>query len=63
MNTITLGEIIYSLRVNANLSQAALAQQAKVSRSTISRIENNLSFPQKETFYSIFYALGTTGRL
>ena len=52
-----LGSIIYSLRKEANLTQAALAKKAHLSQSAISRLEDGSRWPTKRTIKLICNAL------
>ena len=45
---MSLGERIYRLRTEKNLSQGDLAEQLEVSRQSISKWENNSAVPELE---------------
>ena len=48
------------LRKDANLSQQDIANQSKVIRTTIARIENGMNSPQIKTMLQILEPLGYT---
>ena len=48
------------LRKSANLSQQEIANQSKVIRTTIARIENGMNSPQIKTMLQILEPLGYT---
>ena len=51
------GSIIYSLRKEANLTQADLAKATGLSQSAISRLEDGSRWPRKHTLLRICKAL------
>ena len=51
------GSIIYSLRKEANLTQAALAKATGLTQSEISRLEDGSRWPRKHTLRRICKAL------
>ena len=51
------GSIIYSLRKEANLTQAALAKKAHLTQSAISRLEDGSRWPARRTIRLICNAL------
>lgn len=55
-----LAERLLELRINADLSQARLAEIAGVDRKTINRIENGHFSPALDTIVRLSVALGTT---
>ncbi len=48
------------LRKDANLSQQDIANQSKIIRTTIARIENGMNSPQVKTMLQILEPLGYT---
>lgn len=60
MNNKTRNQIaarIKSLRLDAELSQSALAEAAGIDRKTINRIENGHFSPSMDTFFRICHVL------
>ena len=55
-----LAERLLELRINADLSQARLAEIAGVDRKTINRIENGHFSPALDTIVRLSVALGVT---
>lgn len=57
MDDIKFGQYIVQLRTAKNISQRKLAEKARLTNSTISRIEANLVKPDPATIEKIAYAL------
>lgn len=55
---LTLGRKLYAFREDRKFSQSRLEVEAELSFGTISRIENGLINPTKETLYKLANALG-----
>jgi len=60
MNNTSLGEKILRFRKRAKFTQLKLEFETEAALGSISRLENNLVNPSKETLYKISYALGLT---
>ncbi len=60
INYINLGRNIQSLRIQRNLSQAALAEMSDISAQYMSNIETGIKQVSLETLYRIAHSLGVT---
>ena len=58
---MSLGETIYRLRTEKNLSQGDLAEMLKVSRQSISKWENNSAVPDLEKIIPDPFPFASTG--
>lgn len=58
MNTMDLGNAIKALRKELKISRKELAGRSEISITALYNIENNLSFPSKDTIQSLCKSLG-----
>ena len=58
MNTMDIGNAIKSLRKELKISRKELAGRSAISTTALYNIENNLSFPSKDTIHSLCKSLG-----
>ncbi len=56
---IDIGKKIRALRLGNNLTQEELANRLELTKGYISQLENNLTSPSMQTFFSILEVLGT----
>jgi putative transcriptional regulator len=60
MNEARLGSNLKAIRTEAGLTQAELAERAKVSRKTINTVENGVFVPSTVLALTLARALATT---
>lgn len=58
MRIMDLGNAIKSLRKELKISRKELASKSEISITALYNIENNLSFPSKDTIHSLCKSLG-----
>lgn len=58
MRIMDLGNAIKSLRKELKISRKELANKSEISITALYNIENNLSFPSKDTIHSLCKSLG-----
>ncbi len=56
---IDIGKKIRALRLGNNLTQEELANRLELTKGYISQLENNLTSPSMQTFFSLLEVLGT----
>ncbi len=56
----SLGERLYTLRTNRDMSQGDLAEKLNVSRQTVSKWENNMSIPELDKIISLSEVFGVS---
>ena len=56
----SLGERLYTLRTNRDMSQGDLAEKLDVSRQTVSKWENNMSIPELDKIISLSEVFGVS---
>ena len=56
---INIGKKIRALRLGNNLTQEELANRLELTKGYISQLENNLTSPSMQTFFSLLEVLGT----
>ncbi len=54
------GNVLYELRMEANLTQVDLAKSSGLSQSAVSRLESGYRWPELKTMKRISYALNIT---